>query len=140
MVLKREDIRFPVTLFYDGSCPLCMREINHLSRMNRNNRLKLIDIKGKDFTQNYPELDSTELDRLLHAKLGDGRLVSGVDATLAAWEAAGAGWFIAPLRWPGVACIADAGYHIFARNRHGISKVLGPFLGAAVGKNPCNDR
>ncbi|WP_299730200.1 DUF393 domain-containing protein [uncultured Endozoicomonas sp.] len=136
MALKRAEITLPVTLFYDGSCPICMREINHLSGMNRKQLLKLVDIKGEGFQENYPEFDPEELDRFIHAKLADGRVVKGIDATLAAWEAVGMGVFIAPLRWPGVACVADLGYRAFARNRHGISRMLGPLLG----KNECNHK
>ncbi|KEI73416.1 thiol-disulfide oxidoreductase DCC family protein [Endozoicomonas elysicola] len=133
MVLKREEISLPVTLFYDGECPLCMREIDHLSKKNRKGLLKLVDIRQDGFQEKYPEFDVVELDRFIHAKLADGRIVKGVDATLAAWEAVGMGCFVAPLRWPGVACIADIGYSLFAKNRHGLSRRLGPFLG----KNEC---
>ncbi len=133
MVLKRKEISLPVTLFYDGECPLCMREIDHLSKKNRKGLLKLIDIRQDGFQEKYPEFDVVELDRFIHAKLADGRVVKGVDATLAAWEAVGMGCFVAPLRWPGVACIADFGYSLFAKNRHGLSRRLGPILG----KNEC---
>ena len=135
MVLKRADITLPVTLFYDGDCPLCLREVEHLSRKNRKGLLRLVNIRDKGFAENYPEFDLEELDRLLHARLADGRIVKGVDATLAAWEAVGMGCLIAPLRWPGVACIADWGYELFARNRHELSRRLGPVLG----KNACKN-
>ncbi|MGI2028029.1 thiol-disulfide oxidoreductase DCC family protein [Endozoicomonas acroporae] len=134
MVLKRKEISLPVTLFYDGECPLCMREVDHLARKNRKGLLKLVDIRQDGFQEKYPEFDLAELDRVIHAKLADGRVVKGVDATLAAWEAVGMGCLVAPLRWPGVACIADFGYELFARNRHGLSRRLGPILG----KNECN--
>ena len=53
MVLKREDITLPVTLFYDGDCPLCVREVEHLSRKNRKGLLRLVNIRDKGFAQNY---------------------------------------------------------------------------------------
>ncbi len=136
MVLKRKEITLPVTLYYDGNCPLCMKEVNHLSSMNGKGQLILVNIKDDGFAEKHPEFDLEKMDQSIHASLGDGRIVTGVDATLAAWEAVGLGCLIAPLRWPGVALLADWGYSVFARNRHGISRHLAPFLG----KNPCNTK
>ncbi len=133
MALKRSDITLPVTLFYDGNCPLCLREINHLSRLNQAGQLQLVDIHSDGFAQRYPELDPEELDRFIHARLGDGIIVKGVDATLAAWEAVGKGIWIAPLRWPLMRIVADGVYRLFARNRHTISRRLAPLLG----RNAC---
>ncbi|WP_281646184.1 DUF393 domain-containing protein [Parendozoicomonas sp. Alg238-R29] len=129
MVLKRRDISFPVTLFYDGSCPICMKEINWLYKKDKDQRLHMIDISRGGFSEEYPEMDPEALDRLIHARLGDGRMVTGVDATLAAWEAVNLGSWIAPLRWPLLRSIADLGYRIFANNRHSLARRFAFFLG-----------
>ncbi|WP_196221198.1 thiol-disulfide oxidoreductase DCC family protein [Sansalvadorimonas verongulae] len=128
-MFKREDVRFPVTLFYDGGCPICMREINWLNRKDTRRRLRLVDINQEGFHQNYPDLEPAALDRLIHAKLGDGRIVTGMDATLAAWEAVGLGAWITPLRWPLLRPLADFGYRHFANNRHTLARRFAFLLG-----------
>ena len=132
MALRRDEIRFPVTLFYDGDCPICMKEINWLDRKDTLQRLQLVDITHKDFDSNYPDLDPVALDRLIHARLGDGRIVTGMDASLAAWEAVGMGVWVAPLRWPLLRKLADFGYRHFANNRHALAKRFAFLLGNPV--------
>ncbi|MGY0217818.1 thiol-disulfide oxidoreductase DCC family protein [Endozoicomonadaceae bacterium StTr2] len=129
MTLKRKDVTFPVTLFYDGHCPLCMKEIHWLESLNTDRKLLLVDIHQENFQQCYQNLDPEQLDRKLHARLGHGRLVTGIDATLAAWESVGRGFWIAPLRWPLMRYVADVIYKIFARNRHAVASRLGFLLG-----------
>ena len=129
MVLKRSDVCYPVTLFYDGSCPICMKEINWLMKKDKQQRLDLVDVSRDDFCENYPDMNPEALDRLIHAKLGNGRIVTGVDATLAAWEAVGLGYWIAPLRWPFLRQLSDFGYRMFAANRHSLARRLAFLLG-----------
>ena len=121
MPLKRSEVLFPVTLYYDGECPLCIREINWLSSLNRKNKLIFTNIKSSDFSIKNPDLSPDKLDRVIHARLGDGRLVTGVDATVAAWEAVGKGWVLTPLTWPVLSLVAGICYQAFAANRHKIS-------------------
>ena len=87
-----------------------------------------------DFTNSYPEFDLADLDRVIHARLGDGKVVTGVDATLASWEAIGKGFWIAPLRWPLIRSVADMAYRVFANNRHTLARRLGFLLGNPVCK------
>ena len=51
-------------------------------------------------------------------------MVTGLDATHAAWQAVGRGWLYAPLRWPVIRIVADMAYNLFARNRYTISYLL----------------
>ncbi|CAM3627167.1 thiol-disulfide oxidoreductase DCC family protein [Parendozoicomonas haliclonae] len=129
MGLRTADITFPVTLFYDGNCPVCMKEIRWLREKDQHQRLILENIQLPGFSERFPFLDPVELDRLLHARLGDGKIVTGVDATLAAWAAVDKGFWIAPLRWPILGWLADLGYRVFARNRHGIARRFAWYFG-----------
>ena len=69
------------------------------------------------------------LDQLIHARLGDGQIVIGMDATLAAWEAVGRGWLIAPLRWMVIAKLADWGYQLLAKHRYTVAQKLSLLIG-----------
>ncbi|PJE79213.1 hypothetical protein CI610_01832 [invertebrate metagenome] len=118
MALNRRNIVYPVTLFYDGSCPLCMKEVHWLQSRNQHHRLLLEDITSENFRERFPDLDVDALDRFLHVRLGNGDMLKGVDATWAVWSSVGRGWVIAPLRWPLLAYLADACYALFAAYRH----------------------
>ncbi|GHC21977.1 hypothetical protein GCM10010082_12300 [Kushneria pakistanensis] len=69
-----------LTLFYDGTCPLCVNEINHLKRLDRAQRITFEDIHAEGFTSRYPDVDREEASAIL---LGDvhGRRIRGLDVT-----------------------------------------------------------
>lgn len=122
-----------VRLFYDGLCPLCRMEIEHLRKLNTAGNLELQDINAQDFSERFPHIDPQAANAMLHAEYADGTMVYGVDATCAAWHAVGKGHWFAFLRWPLIKPVADFFYRIFARHRHRIS--------AWVTRQPrCDDR
>ena len=117
--------RLPVTVYYDGQCPLCLKEMGWLARHASADDLKLVNIHqlaGADPALPEPQA----LMAVLHARDADGHWYLGVDATLAAWQAAGKGQWLAWLRWPVIAWVARRVYAWFARHRMSISARLGP--------------
>ena len=75
-----------ITTYYDGGCPLCSKEIAHYQRMDRNQRVRWIDL-----TQAADELVAAGLDaatamRRLHVRDTHGRTLSGVPAFVAIWH------------------------------------------------------
>ena len=67
-------------VFYDGDCPLCLREINMLSKLDRRSRLKLTDIAAPDFDAMATTGRSwQELMDEIHGRLPDGTMVTGVE-------------------------------------------------------------
>ena len=109
-----------LTLFYDGTCPLCVNEINHLKRLDKRQRIAFEDIYAENFTDRYPDVDRTEASAIL---LGDvhGQRICGLDVTHRAWSLVGRGWLTAPLRWPLIRPVADRVYLWFAPRRYRIS-------------------
>ncbi|MFW7526444.1 thiol-disulfide oxidoreductase DCC family protein [Vibrio ostreicida] len=118
-----------LTVFYDGTCPLCVREMQHLAGYDQKQRLQLIDIHSDAF-QHYPAIDATLASTILHGLDKDGQIVLGLDVTYMAWKLVGKGWLYAPLRWKGIRPIADWCYLRFANNRYAISGLL-------TGKRQC---
>lgn len=104
------------TLFYDGSCPLCSREIKHLSQRKRPS-LNLINIHA--MTEEYPlgNITKQELMARLHLRSAEGHWLTGLDATVAAWGHTNLGWLFAPLRWPLIKQVSDWCYDKWAANR-----------------------
>ena len=120
-----------VTLFYDGNCPLCMKEIHLLRRYNTKQRLRLVDIHSEAFETLYPQVDKQAADGLLHAIDDKGQLLTGLDANVAVWQAVGKHKWLKVLRWPVVRWFADRGYTLFAKHRHTLAYWL-------TGKKHCD--
>lgn len=79
--------QFPLQVFYDGSCSVCAREIEHYLQQDHGGRLRAVDISAADFE---PELYHISLDAFmyeLHAIDSAGRLYRGVGAFRAIWQA-----------------------------------------------------
>lgn len=104
---------WPLTLYYDGSCPLCAREIRLLRRHADAQRLRLVDISAADFAAQPLGRSRAELENRLHARFADGRWVTGLDATLWSWRAAGLGRWATPLTWRPLRPLFELGYRLF---------------------------
>lgn len=115
---------YPLTLFYDGTCPLCMMEMKQLMKRNSAKQLAFEDINVDDFSSRYPTFDKAALNARIHAMWSNGDVITGLDVTYEAWRAVGKGWVYAPLRWPLIKPLADWGYTKFAKHRYTISFLL----------------
>ncbi len=105
-------------LLYDGECPLCMREVAMLRRLDRGRgRLALEDIAGRGFDATRYGLDQRTVMARIHGVLPDGQVVEGMEVFRRAYRAVGLGWLLAPSAWPGLRRLFDAAYRLFARNR-----------------------
>ncbi|WP_028021993.1 thiol-disulfide oxidoreductase DCC family protein [Enterovibrio calviensis] len=127
-----------LTVFYDGSCPLCVAEMDQLRALNTQNHLRFEDILAEDFQSRYPTIDPAAASNVLHGLLSDtdqlndadGQLLLGLDVTHKAWSLVGKKRWIAVLRWPVIRWFADRAYLFFARNRYHISYLF-------TGKSRC---
>ena len=73
------------TVFYDGTCPLCTKEIQFYQRQADANKINWVDVNS-----NTLELDSHGLTRKkaierFHVMLSDGKLLSGAHAFIQLW-------------------------------------------------------
>ena len=114
----------PLTIFYDGYCPLCLMEMDKLKQLDKQQNITFVDIQHPSFCKSYPHLDWQSLNARIHGYLQDGRLISGLDVTYLAWKLVGKGWVYAPLRWPVIRWFADIAYNVFAKHRYRISYLL----------------
>ncbi|MDP2283741.1 MAG: DUF393 domain-containing protein [Pseudohongiella sp.] len=112
-------------VYYDGLCPLCTKEINHIKRLDKQGLLDMQDINAADFAQRFPHIDAVKADRILHGELPDGRIILGLDVTCMAWALVGKGHWFAFMRWPLIKPVADQVYLYFAKHRHRISGWFG---------------
>ena len=102
------------TLYYDGACPVCAREMKHLATLKRGS-LDLVDIHSIDITDEIPSKEDLLLN--LHLKRGDEWLV-GADANVAAWQHTRFGMLWVCLRWPVIKQIVDPVYALWAKRHY----------------------
>lgn len=104
-------------VFFDGECPLCVREINLLRRMDRRERLVFTDIADPAFEPWSIGRSRDQLMARIHGRGADGVLVEGVEVFRRLYAAVGFGPLVALSRWRPVAALLDGSYGWFARNR-----------------------
>jgi len=73
-----------LTVFYDGACPLCVREIALLRRLDRRERIVFENVAEPGAAEACP-VDRERLLARFHVRLQDGRLVDGARAFTEAW-------------------------------------------------------
>ena len=104
-------------VFFDGECPLCMREIRMLRRRDRHARIAFTDIAAPDFDAVALGTDQATLMARIHGRLPDGTWIEGVEVFRQLYAAVGFRRLVAISRWPGISHLARLGYHLFAKNR-----------------------
>ena len=74
-----------IEVFYDGSCPLCRREINYYQKLKSINKIEWIDISNGLLTEKLRGLPVEELKRRLHVIKNDDVLLTGGAAFSEIW-------------------------------------------------------
>ena len=107
----------PLTVLYDGACPLCRREIGLYRGLQANTPVCFADIS--DTTQPLPPgTTREELLARFHVRSGDGKLLSGAQAFVALWAALpGWRWLALLGRLPGAGWVMERCYRFFLRWR-----------------------
>ena len=116
-----------LTLFYDAACPLCRAEIEFLSGRNPQGLLAFVDINPEHYR---PETVGVSCEQALAAMYGqyaDGTLISGVEVFSAAYERANLKFLAWLFSRKTLRPLLNWSYRFFAKNRHVISSIFGPF-------------
>lgn len=110
-----------VTVWYDGACPLCQREIRLMRRLDRRQAIRFID--ATDPGAACP-LDRAEILSRFHVREG-GRMFSGAAAFAAMWRAIP---LLRPLGilagWRPVTPMFEAAYRVFLRLRPRLQRLF----------------
>ena len=113
--------RFPLKVFYDGSCIVCAAEIELYLRKDRGDRLVAIDISSPDFEPAPYRISLAEFMHQLYAIDQDGQVFKGIDSFWAIWQAFPTstiyGIMGRVIQLPLVNRLARIGYWLFARVR-----------------------
>jgi predicted DCC family thiol-disulfide oxidoreductase YuxK len=105
-----------LTVWHDGACPLCQREIALMRRLDQRKAIDFIDASDPANGGVCP-LDPADLLARFHAR-EDGRLLSGAAAFAAMWRAIPLLWPLGQLaRLPPLLWLLERGYVAFLRVR-----------------------
>ena len=108
---------YEVEVFYDGDCPLCVREIGLIRWMDRRGQIRFTDIAEGRFDATVYGKSHDELMAEIHGRDSAGRWLVGVEVFRRLYGAVGFGPLAAASRLPGVSHVLDAGYAFFAKRR-----------------------
>ncbi len=106
-----------IEVFFDGECPLCLREIKLLRRMDRNDRIRFTDIADPTFRPTEFGKTNQEFMDEIQGRLPDGTWVTGVEVFRRLYAAVGLGPLVWLTRLPGISHGLEVGYRAFAKNR-----------------------
>ena len=110
-------MNWTVEVFYDGDCPLCLKEINMLRWMDRKGRIRFTDIANDTFNPNEFGLSMKEFMAEIQGRLPDGKWIVGVEVFRRLYGAVGFGPIVWLSRIPGITHLLEFGYRIFAKHR-----------------------
>ena len=123
--MNRRSVTYPLSIYYDASCPLCAGEMHALKERDAHDRLLLIDCSSVDFADHETGnagIARRELMRRIHARDAAGRWLDGVAVFEVAYRAVG----IETVAWlwghQWLRPIWDRVYQWVARNRMLLSR------------------
>lgn len=81
-------VQYPLTIYFDGSCPLCTREVKLLSRYDEQQQLLLVDCSSPAFAP-VDGYQRDDMMALIHARDAAGQWLIGAPVFAAAYRASG---------------------------------------------------
>ena len=106
-----------VEVFFDSLCPVCRREIDFLTRLDRRGNLRPIDFASPDFDASQYGLELSELVSRMYVRDATGGWHEGLDSFPVMWAAVGWSWVWWWVRVPVLRQVGMAGYTLFRRVR-----------------------
>jgi len=114
------------TIYFDGTCPLCVREMTALRLADSDDKIRFVDV-----TQHCPDhINYQEAMYELHVETPDGELLKAVDANVFIWRFIRRKPWLVPLKLPILRQLTLMAYRVFAKHRQRISLTL-------LGKDKC---
>ena len=109
--------QYPLTVFFDGACPICDREIALMKRLDRRRQLEFCDFSAQEYNAVSIGFTAADLATVIHARWADGRVIAGIEVFRAMWEAVGLRFLAKLSRLSVVEPLVLNAYAWFARNR-----------------------
>lgn len=118
---------FQTTMIYDGLCRLCQQSRRWVTRLDRQERIALLDARDWGQVQGrFPQLEREALLGAIHVITPDGGVHTGYDGVrMLCRELPAVAWLAPLMGWPLVRHVGPLIYGWVARNRFRLSRVLG---------------
>lgn len=122
-------IQYPLTIYYDASCPMCRSEMETLKETDKNNQLILVDCSDTNLTlpASCPATREAMMERI-HAIDANGQWIKSTQVFAAAYAASGFQKIAAIWTNEKLAPMLNRLYPWVADNRHWLSKTPLPYL------------
>lgn len=115
-------MKFPLQIFYDGSCLVCSAEMAKYRDGDHGGKLVFIDISAADFSASDYGKSQEEFMARLHVRDAEKLFYTGVDAFIMIWQAfpecSPYRLLSAAVGLPGLNLLSRGAYSVFARYRH----------------------
>jgi predicted DCC family thiol-disulfide oxidoreductase YuxK len=106
------------TVYYDGGCPVCSREISFYQRRPGGEVFAWVDVTQADEAALGPGLSHAAALARIHVRRPDGGVVTGAAAFAEIWRGMpGLRWLGQLLAIPPFGALAELGYGVFLRAR-----------------------
>ena len=107
-----------IDLLYDSHCPICMMEVEFLTKRDIDHKIRFTDLQSPDYNPSeHGNVKFSEGMRKIRAVLPDQTVVTGVNVFRKTYEAIGLGWVFQLTKIPFLGDLADKIYDIWAENR-----------------------
>ena len=114
-----------LTVYHDGSCPLCRLEIGQYQRERGSERIDFVDV-AQPSANPGSDLPRSDAMRRFHVRLPSGELKSGAAAFLEVWKTLPRWHYVAAIaRLPGALPVLEAGYRAFLPLRPALARMIG---------------
>ncbi|HOY69725.1 MAG TPA: DUF393 domain-containing protein [Methylotenera sp.] len=123
------NVMYPLTIYYDASCPLCAAEMHTIKETDFDNKLILVDCSNEAFNEPaFCPTNKAEMMERIHAQDASGQWYKGVDVFAIAYQSGGFTtlgklWGSKTLR-----PFFSRAYPLIADNRQWLSKTPLPYL------------
>lgn len=107
-----------LTVYFDGGCPLCRREITFYQRQRGAECIEWLDLTAPDAEPLATDLTREQAMARFHVRRADGTLLAGARAFAELWQALPRFRRVGRLAaLPGIVTVLEAGYRIALRLR-----------------------
>ena len=116
-----------LTVYFDGSCPLCKAEIGHYRKQRGAETIEFVDVSVADVPLTCG-IDRAAAMARFHVRESDGRVLSGAEAFTRVWARLPAWrWASRLSRLPGVTPALEIAYRAFLPVRPALSRTVRRF-------------